>query len=152
MRTVDMVRSLLCAALAAAISVPALAQPTEKDEAALEAQLEAAREKLEDAAREVAELSSQLTGPVMGDFLITHEGMGNRAMLGIAMGAADDPKSGVHVESVTPGGPASDAGLKSGDIIVSVDGKNLRNAEKTSGAAPSTYRRGLCMVRSSAGG
>jgi C-terminal processing protease CtpA/Prc len=143
MRTVDMMRSLLCAALAAAISVPALAQPTEKDEAALEAQLEAAREKLEEAAREVAELSSQLTGPVMGDFLITHEGMGNRAMLGIAMGAADDPKSGVHVESVTPGGPASDAGLKSGDIIVSVDGKNLRNAEKTSGSALVAHLRTL---------
>jgi C-terminal processing protease CtpA/Prc len=128
-------RTLLCVALAAAVTVPALAQPTEKEEAELEAQLEAAREKLEEAAREVAELSSQLTGPVMEDFLITHSAMGKRAMLGIAMGESADPKSGVRVESVTPGGPASDAGLKGGDVIVAIDGKNLRNAEKTSGAA-----------------
>jgi S1-C subfamily serine protease len=41
----------------------------------------------------------------------------------------------VQVEGVTPGGPASDAGLKAGDVIVGIDGKNLRNAEKSSGAA-----------------
>jgi C-terminal processing protease CtpA/Prc len=126
-------RSLVCVALAAAVAMPALAQPTEKEEAELEAQLEAAREKLEEAAREVAELSGQLTGPIMQDFM--YERPSKRAMLGIAMGEADDPKSGVRIESVTPGGPASDAGLKSGDVIVAVDGKNLRNAEKTSGAA-----------------
>jgi S1-C subfamily serine protease len=123
----------LCLALAAAISVPAMAQPTEKEEAELEAQLEAAREKLEEAAREVAELSSQLTGPVMQDFLVAPHDMSRRAMLGIAMDNTDDPKGGVHVESVTPGGPASEAGLKGGDLIVSIDGKNLRNTDKPSG-------------------
>jgi S1-C subfamily serine protease len=135
MRTVDVMKSVLCVALAATIAMPAFAQPTEKEEAELEAQLEAAREKLEEAAREVAELSSQLTGPVMEDFLIAAPGMGNRAMLGIAMGESEDRKSGVHIESVTPGGPASEAGLKGGDVIVAVDGKNLRTTDKASSGA-----------------
>lgn len=134
MKTADMMKSLVCVALAAAVAMPALAQPTEKEEAELEAQLEAAREKLEDAAREVAELSSQLTGPVMEDFLIARPDISRRAMLGIAMDNSDDPKGGVHVGRVTPGGPASEAGLKGGDLIVSIDGKNLRNTDKPSGA------------------
>lgn len=142
MRTVDAVRAFLLVALAAAVAMPAIAQ-TEKEEAELEAQLEAARAKLEEAAREVAELSSQLTGPVMEDFLIGRPGMSKRAMLGIAMGEAADAKSGVHVESVTPGGPASEAGLKGGDVIVAIDGKNLRNAEKSSGAALVAHMRTL---------
>ena len=134
MRTVDVMKTLLCVALAAAVTLPALAQPTEKEEAELEAQLEAAREKLEEAAREVAELSGQLTGPVMEDFLIARPDISRRAMLGIAMDNSDNPKGGVHVESVTPSGPASAAGLKGGDVIVSIDGKNLRNTDKPSGA------------------
>ncbi len=126
-------RSVLCAAMIAGVATPVMAQ--QKDEAELEAQLEAARAKLEEAAREVAELSAQLTGPVMEDFIIARHGMGKRAMLGINIGGDErGAKDGVHVQSVTPGGPASDAGLKAGDVIVSVDGKNLRDAEKSSGA------------------
>jgi S1-C subfamily serine protease len=116
----------------------------QKDDAAIEAQLEAARAKLEEAAREVAELSGQLTGPVMEDFLIASHGMGmgKRAMLGISIGEAED-KNGVHVEGVTPGGPASDAGLKAGDVIVGIDGKTLRNTDKSSGAALVAHLRTL---------
>jgi membrane-associated protease RseP (regulator of RpoE activity) len=133
----------MCLALTAAVTVPALAEDKEKDEAALEAQLEAAREKLEDAAREVAELSSQLTGPVMEDFIIARPGMSQRAMLGISIGEAEDAKGGVHVDGVTPGGPASEAGLKAGDVIVSIDGKNLRNTDKSSDAALVAHMRTL---------
>ncbi|MDQ6853910.1 MAG: trypsin-like peptidase domain-containing protein [Actinomycetota bacterium] len=38
-------------------------------------------------------------------------------------------KTGVVVVDVTPNSPADSAGIKAGDIITSVDGKNLRTAE-----------------------
>lgn len=52
----------------------------------------------------------------------------NRAMLGINV---DDEEStakgdGVHVAAVTPRGPAAAAGLRAGDVIVSIDGRSLR--------------------------
>jgi predicted metalloprotease with PDZ domain len=133
-----MLRDLLCVVALASITPGlALAQTAAKemDQAEVEAKLEAARTRLEAAAREVAELSGELTGPVMQDFMIMRPG-GNRAMLGINIGDGKEAaKDGVHVQSVTPGGPASDAGLKSGDVIISVDGKNLRESERRPSAA-----------------
>jgi putative serine protease PepD len=43
-----------------------------------------------------------------------------RAFLGVRV--ATVMGGGVHVTSVTPGGPAASAGMKAGDVIVSVDG------------------------------
>ncbi len=130
------------ATMLAGMASPVAAQ--EKDQAELEARLEAARAKLEAAAREVAELSGELTGPIMEDFLIARHGFGRRAMLGINIGGDDeDAKDGVQVQSVTPGGPASDAGLKAGDVIVSIDGKKLRDAEKSPRAALIAHMRTL---------
>lgn len=104
-------------------TVHAAAADEEKNEADIEARLEAARERLEAAAREVAELSGELTGPVMHDFMVGRR-MGRRAMLGVNVGA-EESKDGVPLDSVTPGGPASTAGLKAGDVLVSIDGKRL---------------------------
>jgi serine protease Do len=38
-------------------------------------------------------------------------------------------KSGVLVQQVTPGGPADKAGLKAGDIIGTVDGRNIKDGD-----------------------
>jgi serine protease Do len=38
-------------------------------------------------------------------------------------------KNGVLVQSVAPGGPAEKAGLKGGDIIVSVDGRSIKDGD-----------------------
>ena len=43
-------------------------------------------------------------------------------------------KSGVLVRFVQPGSPAEKAGVKSGDIIVQVDGRNIRSVEDVFGA------------------
>jgi S1-C subfamily serine protease len=50
----------------------------------------------------------------------------HRAYLGIRVG--DTNGNGVLVGSVTAGGPAADAGLRVGDVIVSVDGKPTATA------------------------
>jgi S1-C subfamily serine protease len=54
-----------------------------------------------------------------------------RAHLGLAAEAPakDAPSQGVMVHSVTPEGPAAKAGLKSGDKIVTADGKEVKSFE-----------------------
>lgn len=51
-----------------------------------------------------------------------------RPMVGITMESRSD-EDGVTLRSVTPGGPASDAGLRSGDEIIAIDGKPVDGNE-----------------------
>ncbi len=52
------------------------------------------------------------------------KGSVDRAYLGI--GGIDNPSgSGVLIQQITPGGPADQAGLKTGDIILAIDGKTV---------------------------
>lgn len=118
------------AALLALGATPILAQPADKQAAnesaaAAEqrARLDDARRRLEEAAREVAELSSQVYGPALRDVLRLRTGAPRRAMLGINLGGAETGKAGVSVLGVSPGGPAAEAGVQPGDVIVKMDGK-----------------------------
>jgi hypothetical protein len=47
-------------------------------------------------------------------------------ILGVRPGSEQDPR-GVPIAGVTPGGPAASAGMKDGDVVVSVAGKPVRN-------------------------
>lgn len=85
-------------------------------------ELEAARRNLEEAAREVARLSARAVAPIVEDFQVQWLGAGQGAMLGVVV---EDDAEGARVTAVSPGGPADEAGVETGDVIVSVDGRAL---------------------------
>lgn len=105
----------------AASSVSAQApEGSELGQARLE--LREAREALEAAAREVARLSAEVAGSVVGDVVRQFRMTGRRAMLGISI--SDSPE-GVRVDGVTPDGPAAESGIETGDVIIAMDGASL---------------------------
>jgi putative serine protease PepD len=51
------------------------------------------------------------------------------------LGVASAPHAGgAEVGEVTPGGPADEAGLRAGDVIVSIDGRSVRDPEDVADA------------------
>lgn len=104
----------------------------EKAEAEREQKLDAARKRLDEAAREVAELSMQISQAEMPRFAhaFRTQGFGSRAMLGVNIGSGKEGerKDGVELLSVSPGGAAAEAGLKTGDVIVELKGKSLKQS------------------------
>jgi len=114
-----MLTAVAAAAFACAVP-PALAQAA--GEADVETRLEAARQRLEAAAREVAELAVEAGGPHAAGLFEMQLPSPQRAMLGINLGATE-AGGGVSVNGVSPGGPAAEAGVRAGDRIVRIDGK-----------------------------
>jgi len=97
---------------------------TNVDTRDLEARLADARARLEQAAHEVAELSSELGGPLVNKFMV-FDGFQSRAMLGVQL----DPESGnegAKIQEVSPGGPAQEAGLRVGDVITQINGTDIK--------------------------
>jgi C-terminal processing protease CtpA/Prc len=94
------------------------------DETKLEEQLEAARKQLDAAAHQVAELTAQLSRPVIESFM-DMDMDGHRAIIGVQLEAtAGGP--GARVREVSPGGPAAEAGIRVGDVIVAVNGTEVK--------------------------
>ena len=91
-----------------------------------ERQLAAARERLETAAHDVAELSSRLGENVSLRFM-QRGGPAPRAMLGVQIDARPG-SGGAHVMSVSPGGAAAAAGIEADDVITAIDGEDLAKA------------------------
>ncbi len=104
------------------------------DDASLEARLEAARERLEAAAAEVGQLSAQLGASVADRFNTTVIDRRRRAIIGVQLDSASG-KDGVRVREVSPGGPAAEAGVRAGDVIVAIDGKEVSGREGKGEAA-----------------
>lgn len=116
-----MIVTLLAAALVAGT---AAAQEGSADEAALEKRLQDAQQRLEAAAREVAELAAEVRGPEFQRRIEMVLPGARRAMLGVNLGA-EEAGGGVRVNGVSPGGPAAEAGVKSGDVIVAIEGRKV---------------------------
>lgn len=118
--------ALLASALV--LAPPGLVVAQESDPSGDEARLAEARRDLADAARRVAELSRQVGGEAQR-IAIEHIQLGGsgRPRLGLVLGTG--PDGGVAVRAVTPDGPAADAGLRSGDVIESIDGQLLSGSD-----------------------
>jgi len=98
------------------------------DAADLDAQLQAARKQLEAAAHKVAELSAQLSRPVIEQFMNFDWDMGDehpRAIIGVQL-ESEFEGPGARVREVSPGGPAAEAGIRAGDVIVAVNGTEVK--------------------------
>lgn len=126
--------ALVAAAGVAVVPVRA-AEPTAQERAQLEKQLDSARGRLDDAARDVAELTNKLYGAEGRnlDAMKFRQPLpfAQGAMLGINIGgeaAAHARVDGVEVMGVSPSGPADAAGLRKGDVITAVDGKALKKS------------------------
>jgi S1-C subfamily serine protease len=106
----------------AADSPSAASAPAATPSSDLDAQLAAARQKLEAAARDVAQLSSQLGQSAMARV----QNLRTRAVLGIQLQVEPSAtEQGATISGVSPGGPAADAGVASGDVIVALNGAQI---------------------------
>lgn len=91
----------------------------------LEAKLADARARLEQAAHEVAELSSQMGGPLVDKFWVFNDEGPPKAVMGVQLDA-ESGKNGARVQEVSPGGPADEAGLHVGDVITQINGTDVK--------------------------
>lgn len=102
----------------------ALAQEsTQVQEADLQRQLAVAQQKLEEAAHQVADLSTQLDGTLLQGFPAL-DGAFGRGLIGVQLDPSSG-KDGARVLEVSPGGPAAEAGIRPGDVIVAVNGTEV---------------------------
>ena len=90
----------------------------------LDAQLQAAQRELERAAHDVARLSTQISSSVLAQVMPFGEA---RVIIGVQLEPITG-QSGARVREISPGGPAAEAGVHVGDVIVALNGTELRGA------------------------
>lgn len=121
----------LCLALAMALGSAGLgaAEMTASERDQLRQQLRDAQSQLAEVGRRVAELSAKIGGDPSQVQMFRYLGNPDRAVIGVILGDSD--ASGVHIEGVTPGGPAEKAGLRAGDTITAVRGASIAGERPT---------------------
>ena len=97
----------------------------EAREVEIEKKLYAAEKRMAEAAREIAEITKERL-PRMVEIERRFE-WSSKPRLGVTIESDDEegPVAGVEILGVTPGSAASDAGLRSGDVMTSVNGETL---------------------------
>jgi len=97
----------------------------EAREVAMEEKLRAAEARMAEAAREIAEITKERLPRIAQ---IEHRfALASKPRLGVTIESTDEPGpvEGVTILGVSPGSAASDAGLRSGDIMTAVDEESL---------------------------
>ncbi len=80
-----------------------------------------------DVAKNVAQMDSILTFQESGPKENTSRSYRNRITLGIMPDVSGDPKEGMEVLAVTKGKPADMGGMKKGDLVTEIEGKEIKN-------------------------
>ena len=110
---------------AAAADSPPPPPPAPAQQQDLQRQLDEARHRLEEASREVAQLSSQLGRNFAFNLRVPDGGAPPRALLGVSIDNNGGDAKGARVREVSPGSAAAEAGIKAGDLITGIGGKDL---------------------------
>lgn len=98
---------------------------TRRGKAELDEKLEDAQKRLEKAASEVAALSTEIAGRVVEGIAASFSDMPRRTVIGVQLESGTNA-NGAKVQQVSPGGPAEQAGVRVGDVIVAVNGKPVK--------------------------
>lgn len=117
----------LCVAVLASLSLAGVvvaqsATPTP----AQQKELDAARAELDGAAKRYAELARKYRGADGMPMRIEHRLL-RKPVLGVLL--APDPAAGVRIAGVTPESAAAEAGLKSGDRLLAIDGRQILGSD-----------------------
>lgn len=91
----------------------------------LEQRLEAAERSMAEAARQIAEITSERLPEL--ESMERRFAFASKPRLGVMIGsdAGGKPVEGVTIDGVSPGGAAAEAGLRAGDVITGVNGESL---------------------------
>lgn len=124
---------LLALGAGTAIAAESDKKSEQPSQAELEQKLEAARKRLDEAARDVADLSMALSDNMIPDVGPLLGMRRQRAMLGINLGArrSGQGADGVEIVSVSPGGAAAEAGLTAGDVLIELKGMPLKGEDES---------------------
>lgn len=114
---------------AVAVDVPNPPNPPNIDRDALQARLNDAQRRLEVAAQQLAALSAQMQGPMMQRMQHFEMLAGPpQVLIGLQLESSRG-EPGARVREVSPGGPAEQAGVRTGDLIVAVNGADIKGRD-----------------------
>lgn len=111
----------------------------------LERELAEARRALAEAARRVAEISAREADRFVRDLEFGWV-TAPRVRLGVTVDGSADHTDGVVISEVSEGGPAAQAGLRAGDVMVEVNGQSLAATEERTRPAVLRVREALAEV------
>jgi C-terminal processing protease CtpA/Prc len=116
-------------AAAPAPALPPRPPASTQSERERDARLQEAQKRLEKAAAEVAALSSEIAAHAMEGIGAAFAGASRRSIIGVQVDTVESG-AGATVRVVSPGGAAEAAGMRVGDVIVSVNGNEVKGGAR----------------------